>query len=194
MRILVRLVLWPWFIAALIVGRLGWLARLPAGGLLGVNFGLAALTLAACFGFRAARGWIAGLDLRKLVLLHGVRLYGCYLLILYRRGELPYALAVPGAWSEIFVALLAAGAALLPLRAGLRRHVIIIWNTVGLMGLLLVALAAARIGLAQPWLLEGFQRLPLSLLPTFIAPLLLATHVIIYVRLLPGTAETARPA
>ena len=74
MRLLIRLVLWPWFLAALIVGRLEWLAHLPAGGLLGVSFGLAALTLAACFGFRATRGWIAGLNLRKLVLLHGVRL------------------------------------------------------------------------------------------------------------------------
>lgn len=193
MRLLIRLVLWPWFIAALIVGRLEWLAHLPAGGLLGVSFGLAALTLAACFGFRATRGWIAGLNLRKLVLLHGVRLYGFYLLLLYRRGDLPSAL-VPGAWSEILVAVLAVGAALLPLRSGLRRHVFIIWNTVGLMGLLLATLAAARIGLAQPWLLEGFQRLPLSLLPTFVTPLLLATHVIIYARLLPGTPETVPSA
>jgi len=193
MRLLLRLVLWPWLLAALIVGRLECLARLPAWGLPGLVAGLAALTLVGVYGFRQPRAWSAALDLKRVVVVHGVRLYGIYLLALYARGELPYAL-VPGAWSDILVAVLAVGVALLPLRAGLRRHLLVIWNTVGVMGLLLVGIASTRVGLAQPWRLEPFYRLPLSLLPTFVLPLLLVTHVILYVRLRLEAPETARPA
>jgi hypothetical protein len=192
-RILVRLIFWSWFLAALVAGRLQWLVRLPAWGLFGAGLGLAAAALAAIFGFRAGRAWLAALDLRWLVLAHTVRFYGFFILVLYGRGEVPYAL-VPGAWSDILVALLAVGAALLPLSDEVRRHLFVIWNTVGLMGLLLVAFAVGRIGFGQPWQLGAFQRLPLSLLPTFLGPLLLVTHVIIYARLLPAAPETARPA
>jgi hypothetical protein len=193
-RLLVRLVLWTWFLAALVVGRLELLARLPAWGLGGVLAGVTLLLLAACRGFRPLREWINALDLRSVVLLHVVRFYAVYCLILYRRGELPYALAVPSAWSDLTVALLAVGAALLPLRPELRRHVVIIWNTIGLTGLLLNAATAARIGLAQPWQLDVFQRLPLSVLPTFLVPLLFVTHLLIYARLWREPPETARPA
>lgn len=194
MRILVRLVLWTWFAGALIVGRLELLARLPAWGAGGVLAGLTLLLLAACFTVRPLRDWIRALDLRRVVLLHVVRFYAIYCLVLYRRGDLPYALAVPSAWSDIIVAVLAVGAALLPLREDLHRHVVIIWNTIGLTGLLLNAATATRIGLAQPWQLDAFRHLPLSVLPTFLVPLLLVTHVIIFSRLWREPPETALPA
>jgi hypothetical protein len=187
------LVLWTWFVAALIVGRLELLARLPVWGMAGVLAGLTMLLLAACVSLRPLRGWINAVDLRRLVLLHAVRFYAVYCLVLYQRGELPYALAVPSAWSDISVALLAVGAACLPLREELRRHAVIIWNTIALTGLLLNAATAARIGLAQPWQLDEFRRLPLSVLPTFLVPLLLATHVIIFARLLRESPGTAHP-
>lgn len=194
MRILVRLVLWTWFLAALVVGRLELLARLPAWGFAGVPVGLTLLLLAAGLGSRALRDWISALDLRRLVLLHVVRFYGIYCLVLYQRGALSYALAVPGAWSDLFVALLALVVVFLPLRGELHRHAVIIWNTIGLTGLLLNAATAARIGLAQPWQFDEFRRLPLSVLPTFMVPLLLATHVVIFVRLRRDAPETAPPA
>ncbi len=193
-RILVRLTLWTWFLGALVVGRLELLARLPAWGLAGIPAGLILLLLAAGLGSRALRGWIATLDLRLLVLLHAVRFYGVYCLVLYQRGTLTYALAVPGGWSDISVALLALAAVFLPLREELHRQAVIIWNTIGVTGLLLNAATAGRIGLAQPWQLDAFRRLPLSVLPTFLVPLLLATHVIIFARLLREPPETARPA
>jgi hypothetical protein len=193
-RILVRLVLWTWLLAALIVGRLELLAHLPVWGLAGVLAGLTLLLLAAGLGIRAFRGWIDALDLRRLVLLHAVRFYGIYGLVLYQRGALSYALAVPGAWSDISVALLAVAAAFLPLREELHRQAVIIWNTIGVTGLLLNGATAARLGLAQPWQLDEFRRLPLSLLPTFLVPLLLATHVIIFARLRRASPGTAPPA
>ncbi|HUL53588.1 MAG TPA: hypothetical protein VLT83_09295 [Opitutaceae bacterium] len=194
MRIIVRLVLWTWFIAALAVGRLEVLARLPAPGTQVILFALAALLLAAYFGVRAVRVWADALDLRGLVLLHVTRFVGLYFFVLYRRGELPYAFAVPGGWTDIGVATLALGVVLLPLRPELRRHAFLIWNTIALVDLLIVVATAARIERAQPWQLEPFQHLPLSMLPTFLVPLLLATHAVIYARLLRRPPETATPA
>jgi len=193
-RIIVRLVLWTWFIAALAVGRLEVLARLPAPGTQVILFALAALLLAAYFGVRAVRVWADALDLRGLVLLHVTRFVGLYFFVLYRRGELPYAFAVPGGWTDIGVATLALGVVLLPLRPELRRHAFLIWNTIALVDLLIVVATAARIERAQPWQLEPFQHLPLSMLPTFLVPLLLATHAVIYARLLRRPPETATPA
>ena len=194
MRIIVRLVLWTWFIAALAVGRLEVLARLPAPGTQVILFALAALLLAAYFGVRAVRVWADALDLRGLVLLHVTRFVGLYFFVLYRRGALPYAFAVPGGWTDIGVATLALGVVLLPLRPELRRHAFLIWNTIALVDLLIVVATAARIERAQPWQLEPFQHLPLSMLPTFLVPLLLATHAVIYARLLRRPPETATPA
>jgi len=193
-RIIVRLVLWTWFIAALAVGRLEVLARLPAPGTQVILFALAALLLAAYFGVRAVRVWADALDLRGLVLLHVTRFVGLYFFVLYRRGALPYAFAVPGGWTDIGVATLALGVVLLPLRPELRRHAFLIWNTIALVDLLIVVATAARIERAQPWQLEPFQHLPLSMLPTFLVPLLLATHAVIYARLLRRPPETATPA
>ena len=41
------------------------------------------------------------LDLRLLVLYHLTRFVGVWFLVLYSRGELPYAFAVPGGWGDI---------------------------------------------------------------------------------------------
>lgn len=193
MRILVRLVLWTWFIAALAIGRLELLARLPGPATQVILFALTALLLAACFGFPAVRAWTDALDVRALVLLHVTRFVGFYFLVLYRRGELPYAFAVPGGWSDMIVASLALGVVFLPLRPDLRRHAYLIWNTVGLVDILLVVATAARIERSQPWQLGPFQHLPLSMLPTFLVPLLITTHAIIYARLMRKPPETANP-
>jgi hypothetical protein len=193
-RVLVRIVLWTWFIVALVAGRLELLARLPAAVTPGVLVALTVLVLAACFGLPAVRAWWQALEVRALVLLHVSRFVGGYFLFLYHRGALPYAFAVPGAWGEMIVALLALLVVLVPMRAGFRRHACLIWNTFGSVDILLVVATAARIGFSHPWQLRALQVLPLSILPTFLVPLLVATHVIIFVRLGRESPETTPPA
>ncbi len=193
MRIVVRLVLWTWFLAALVVGRLELLARLPALAPQIILVALTALLLAACFGINAVRTWIDALDVRALVLPHVTRFVGFYFLILYQRGVLPYAFAVPCGWGEIIVASLAVGVVFLPLREELRRHACFIWNTIGLVDILFVVVTAVRIGFSHPWQLRALQVLPLSVLPMFLVPLIIATHVIIYVCLMRKSPETAMP-
>ncbi|MDD2762492.1 MAG: hypothetical protein PHE83_00805 [Opitutaceae bacterium] len=193
MRIVVRLVLWTWFLAALTAGKLGLLLHVPVPAMQGLLLALTGLLLAAYFGIGSIRTWVDALDLRVLVLLHLTRFVGLYFLVLYHRGELPYAFAVPAGWSGMSVAFLALAVVLAPLREEIRRHACFIWNTIGLVALLLILVTTMRVGLARPWQLSPLQLLPLSLLPTFLTPFIIATHVIIYVRLLRSPPETAHP-
>ena len=179
----IRLVVWLWLIAAVVAGHLELMARLPVPAFPAILAALAALVLLAYFKVRTLRGWIDSLDLRALVLLHLTRFVGFYFLLLYRRGELPRAFAVPGGWGENLVAFLALLVAVLPLAASARRHAIAVWNTIGLIDLVAVVATAAQLGLQHPAQMRALTCLPLSLLPTFLVPLLLATHVIIFVRL-----------
>ncbi|MBI3885606.1 MAG: hypothetical protein HY302_07745 [Opitutae bacterium] len=64
-----------------------------------------------------------------------------------------------------------------------RRRAITIWNVIGFVDILLVVGTAARLGLADPAQMRALTYLPLSLLPTFLVPLIIATHVILYARL-----------
>lgn len=183
MRTLIRVILWTWFLAALAAGQTGLLENLPAAAFSGLMAGLTLLLFAGCLGIPSVRAWLGTVDLRSLVLLHVSRLVGYALLVLHRRGQLPSALAVPGGWGEIIVAALALAVVFLPMSASLRRHACIIWNTSGLVNILLIVATAVRLGFAQPGQLGAFRILPCSMLPTFLVPLIIATHAIIYMRL-----------
>ena len=178
-----RIAIWAWLIAALLVGKYSLLQRLPVPAVQGVLFGLTAICLLLYFKVSGPRAWIDQLDLRALVLLHVTRFVGCYFLLLYRRGELPYAFAVPGGWGDIVVATLALPVGLWPMTDSTRRRAITIWNVVGFVDIMMVVIAAARLGLQGNQQMRALTTLPLSLLPTFLVPAIIATHVIIFVRL-----------
>jgi hypothetical protein len=178
-----------WFGAAMAAGATGLLTGLrpPMPQLLIIVL-TAAVTVAA-FAIPAARAWVFGVDVRAMVALHLTRLVGIYFLLLYGRGELPRAFALPAGWGDIAVgvfagALLAIGPPANPRRRTLYR----LWNLLGLIDILLVVGAAARIGLADPASMRRLLELPLSLLPTFIVPLIIASHLLLAERLSPRAA------
>jgi hypothetical protein len=179
---MVRLFFWLWFGSAVAAGHFLLLQRLPAAALPAVTVGLAVLPALAYFRFSAIRTWVDGLDLRMLVLLHLTRFVGVYLLVLHQQGELPRAFAVPSGFGAIVVAVMALPVALAPLADPVRQRAIVIWNVFGGIELLLMLISLTRIGFSDPADLRNLTRLPLSLLPTFLFPLLLATHVILYAR------------
>lgn len=189
-RVVVRIAFWLWFIAALLVGRMLLLQRLAPPAIPALVFGLAGLTLYLYFRVPALRDWVDSLDLRSIVLLHSTRFVGIYFLILYQRGELPRDFAVNGGIGDIVVAASALVVALAPLTDAIRQRALVIWNVVGLVDILLVAATAARLNLENPLQMRALTHLPLSLLPTFLVPLIIATHVIMFVRL----ARAQRPA
>lgn len=188
----VRIVFWTWFAAAVFAGQQGLLARLPAVAGPGILLVLTALLLLGYFRFTALRDWVDRIDLRSLVLMHASRFIGIYFLLLYSRGELPYAFAVPGGVGDIVVAAAAVLIVFLPLGYERRHRFISIWNVVGFTDILLVVLTALRLNLSNPWQMRALTQLPLCLLPTFLVPLIIATHVIIFVRIARARAASAR--
>jgi len=173
-----------WLLLAVALGASGRLEamRPPAPQL--VLLTLTAGLILAGTHVSALRDWAWSVDPRWLVGLHLSRFVGIYFLVLHARGELPWAFAVPGGWGDILVATLA----LLVLLSGLpdtpqRRRVYITWNLLGLTDIVLVVATAARLGVTDPTSMRALLQLPLSLLPTFLVPLIIATHVLLLLRL-----------
>jgi hypothetical protein len=173
-----------WLLLALLAGASGRLAGLRPPWPQAILVGLTLALLALVRGCPSLRTWALTVDIRALVLLHATRLVGVYFLVLHARGMLPWAFAVPGGWGDIAVAGAALGVALgAPRRgaAGWALHAA--WNLAGLVDILLVVATAARLAMAEPGSMRALTVLPLSLLPTFLVPLVIATHVVIWARL-----------
>lgn len=172
-----------WFVVALAAGATGLVAGLRPPMPQVLIFALTALTVVVALGVPPIRARVAALPVEALVAVHLGRFVGAYFLVLYGRGALPYDFAVPGGVGDMAVALFAAVLLVFdqPLRArpGLTR----MWNTLGLIDILFVVLTAARLTRADPASMAPLLHLPLSLLPTFYVPLVIATHVLIFMRL-----------
>ncbi len=180
--LLVRTVFWLWFGGAVAAGHWQVLPGLPALALPALVLALAGLVLLAAYRLTSLRAWLAALDLRALVLLHLVRLVGVYFLLLYHDGLLPRAFAIPAGISEIVIGVMALPVALAPLGEGARLRAIRIWSVVGFINLLFVVFTFARLNVTAPLHLRSFAILPLSLYPTFLLPLLLASGALVLQR------------
>ncbi len=127
------------------------------------------------------RDWAGIVDLRWLITLHLARFVGVYFLILGKRGDLPQAFARPAGFGDIMIATIALFILVVP-ELQMLRSVLLSWNTLGLVDILLVIFGALRFGLRDWQSMAALRQLPLSLLPTFIVPLIIASHVLIFVR------------
>ena len=175
-----------WLLTAIIVGASGGLQGLrpPAPQLI-----LVSLTAALLVAWRVSAGfreWIRTVDLRVLVAIHLTRFVGFYFLFLCGRGELPCSFATTAGWGDVFVATF--GLILLACwkLIGRRRLLLATWNALGLLDILFVVASAARHGMSNPTSMAAMLRLPLSLLITFLVPLIIASHIFIFSRLLSG--------
>lgn len=172
-----------WFVLALLAGATGRTARMQPPAPQAVIIGLIAAQVLLYRRARGFREWADTLGLRAILAVHLTRFVGIYFLVLYGRGELPYAFAVPGGWGDIITAASAAGVMLLTGDFMTRRGLILAWNVWGLLDILMVVVTATRLFLADPSSMAALLRLPLSLLPTFLVPLIIASHVLVFRRL-----------
>ena len=173
-----------WLLAAVLVGASGRLSTLrpPAPQLVLAGLTVAVLLLARLW--TPLRQFVATVDLRVLVFFHVTRFVGFYFLALHARGELPWAFAVPGGWGDNAIAAAALLLVLLarPDSPGGRRAYLA-WNVFGLLDILAVVLTAVRLVLRDPASMRALLELPLSLLVTFVVPIIIATHVLMLARL-----------
>jgi len=180
-----------WLAAALALGATGATTRWRPPTPQLVLGGLTVLLLAAVVARPRFRHWLATLDLRWLVGVHLTRFVGLYFLLLYYRdGALPRAFAVPGGWGDIIVATLALGLLLAGGKLDGRPRLVGAWNAFGLLDILFVVATASRLALADPDSMNALLRLPLSLLVTFLVPIIIADHIVVFWRI--GAHATAR--
>ena len=172
-----------WFVAAIIVGASGVLLRVapPRPQLLIVL--LTALLIVAGAYVPSFRAWLASVDLRSVIAMHLTRFIGIYFLVLYSRGLLPFDFAVLGGWGDIVIAATALLWLVFTRDLKAHRTLLWVWNLCGLIDIIFVVITASRMGEADPASMGPLRTLPLSLLPTFLVPLIIASHVLIFWRL-----------
>ncbi|HEY7195282.1 MAG TPA: hypothetical protein VH439_16185 [Gemmatimonadales bacterium] len=169
-----------WFALAIIAGATGWFGRLvfPVGQL--IILGLTAGVIIATLAPTSFRDWLDSVSLRWLVGINISRFVGIAFLALAAQGRLNPVFAFRAGWGDIIVA----STAILLITVRPPRLVMHAWNLFGAFDLL------TAVGTATMVLLQGLQpdvrailTFPLSLIPTFAIPVLLANHVLIFRRL-----------
>ena len=172
-----------WFCLAYAVGAAGTLRSVPAQTIPVIVALLTVIVLLSCWRVPTARSVVMSLDFRYILGFHLIRFVAAlFLLIEAGNGKLAAAFAYPAAIGDMVVALFA----LLLLGIVTRpsgRLLLVIWNTAGLVDILFVVSSALRVGLRDWTGMIPLRELPLSLLPTFVVPLIIASHIIIFVRL-----------
>jgi hypothetical protein len=170
---------------ALLAGATGFLARLPFPGPQLIILALIAATLAAGTAVPALRAWVDALPLRALIGINAVRFIGIAFVVLGARGQLASVFAQRAGWGDIAAAALA----LVLVAAGgpytlTRRALTHAWNAFGALDLVVAVATATWVTIRG--LTPGIQpllALPLVFVPTFVVPILMASHVFIFRRL-----------
>ena len=174
-----------------------WLLLAVTGSLVGafdseprppLPLGLAAVVPVALFAVSYLtsvrfRELVWSLDLRLLTLAQTWRVGGIVFLILYQRGALPGAFAIPAGWGDFAIGITA------PIVAWYWRRpfptkTFIVWNLLGCLDLVLAVTLGVLASRTPIGVLAGdvttrlMGQFPLSLIPTFFVPLLLIIHLI----------------
>ena len=172
-----------WLLIAIALGATGALRHIrpPAPQL--IIIGLVIALLAAYAINARFREWLWELDLRAVIALHLTRFVGFYFLYLYRKGRLPGAFAIPAGWGDIVIATSALVLLVAWSQVGRQRSALLLWNALGLLDILFVVADAAKQALADPASIAALLRLPLSLLVTFLVPLIIGSHLLVFARL-----------
>ncbi len=187
---LAPILLFLWGAAAIAAVASGLLTSLPFPPplLVPITVVLAILAILMVPGVAA---WIGGLDIRALVALHLVRFIGGYFLWLCTQGRLVESFALPAGIGDLIVAVGALGLLL----TGYARpgRPLLWWNILGTLDILMVVANALRAFFTAPEGITEFFHLPLGLLPTYIVPLIILSHLAIFVRLLRPLPPTPSP-
>ncbi|HMJ11609.1 MAG TPA: hypothetical protein VK524_09370, partial [Polyangiaceae bacterium] len=176
-----------WLTSAALVGFSGLLAFDRPALIPGSILTLSALLVWLYSRGGALRRVADQIDLRAIILAHAIRApIGAYFLWKTARGELDPMFAWVGGPGDIAAGSLSlVAAALVPLRTQRRRLGVWLWNIGALIDILLTAGTAARILLfsGHPETMSALLAMPGPLLPLFIVPLVITSHLLLLRRL-----------
>ena len=189
-------VLVAWFLLALGASLLGVFDSEPRPP---IPLGLAAVLPVAVFAFSYLtsvrfREFVLSLDGRLLTLAQATwRVGGIVFVLLYLRGALPGVFALPAGWGDFAIGITA------PLIAWFWKRpfpyrTFLVWNVLGSLDLVLAVSLGVLASATPVGILAGdvttrlMGQFPLSLIPTFVVPLLLIFHLISLIRVRKGVA------
>ena len=179
---MVRLVVFVWLAVAVVVGATGALRRSPVPPP-AIAVSLTIATLLVIRVSRRARTGVQQVGPGPFVLFHLVRIAaGAYFLVLGARGVLPREFTTPAGWGDILVGIAALWVLLrcVPVRSSWQRIAFLVWNVAGLLDILGVVGNAVRLYVRNPSFVDPFMSLPLAILPTFVVPIVIVSHVLLF--------------
>ena len=179
---MVRLVVFVWLAVAVVVGATGALRRSPVPPP-AIAVSLTIATLLVIRVSRRARTGVQQVGPGPFVLFHLVRIAaGAYFLVLGARGVLPREFTTPAGWGDILVGIGALWVLMrcLPVRTAWQQAALLVWNVAGLLDILGVLFNAVRLYAKNPSFVEPFMSLPLAILPTFVVPIVIVSHVLLF--------------
>ena len=183
-----------WFVLACVVGASGRIATLtppqPQLVIAGLSVGL------FVWGWLhpGLRDWLSHVNLRGFVAFHITRFVGLQFLMMSASGELSREWAIPAGWGDTVVAASALLIVLLLPNPESRPNLLRLWNLVGLIDIFAVVVTAARAGMRDPASMAPLFHFPMSLVPTFIVPIVFASHCWMALRLQPRARPATTPA
>ncbi len=136
------------------------------------------------------RNWILALDMRQLILLHSWRMVGVGFIFLYFHDKLPALFALPAGIGDAIAAISALflGIALYQNASTVPQKRVYVWNTFGLLDFI-IAVSMGVTTRTNEILYFTDQAssdimgvFPLVLIPCFIVPFYIITHIIIYIQ------------
>jgi hypothetical protein len=139
----------------------------------------------------AAREFFDGLPLPAYLGLHITRAFiGAGFLIMLSRGQLPAEFALRAGVGDIIAGALAVLVLVIPARTPWHRRALWFFNVVGLVDIVLVVATAQRILLfGDASSMKAFWHAPWPMIPLFVVPLVIASHVILFARLARPSAQ-----
>jgi hypothetical protein len=175
-----------WLGVAIGIGMSGVLHGASAGLLSGMIWILTIAVMVIYGCSRPLRTWTRTIDMRVLILFHSLRFVGAaFFLLNAAEGRLPQSFSMAGERSGLVVAALAlvVAATAVPVRSARQWWIVLGWNLIGLASVLRVLVAGMELGIADMHQMAPMTEWPLNLLPTFLVPVVISTHLVIFSRL-----------
>ncbi len=165
-----------WGIAAGVAGSFHAMARVPPQAVPLVIAGATAAFTAGVLRPGSLREGMDSLGPRGILAAHLARFVGLYFIWLHARGRLPAEFAERAGWGDVVAA---SGAAVLLHLLGTRGFPLALraWNWIGLADLVVAVGTATWLSNTRPGSMAELAALPLALIPLWIVPMLVASHI-----------------
>jgi hypothetical protein len=201
-RLKILIPLGAWFVLVLAIGATGALSS-SGGGAPALGLTVVLPVAALVWAYRAlpsVRTAIGETPLPALIGLHSIRVLGLSFILLYAEGRLPAPFAPSAGWGDVFMGVTALPLAWAVARFGPRvRPLVLLWSAIGI-GDLVTAVTLGTLSTPGPLQVfvgppdaSAMTTLPWLIIPGFLVPILLFTHIVIVARLFAKT-QTSEPA